>query len=284
MTDKINQILISLGLNNLEAEVYAFLLTSEPQTAYRIGKKIGKSTANVYKAIEAIAKKGGVVFTENEKNRLCSAVPAKEFLSQLQQSFQSQIEQAEVALSQLEPDYQDESVYHIESVSLTIARSRSMLQQAKVIAVIDVFPLALENIRESIIEAAERGVEIHLQVYETTVIPGVEAVCTTSGSDSVQHWQCQQLNIVVDGKEHLIALFDLEMQELYQAIWSRSLYVSCILHAGLLHEQTLMRLYEAKEDHQMLKNILSEPRFFRDKEIPGRKALFDKFVSNPDEN
>jgi len=278
MHGKINQLLAELGLNNLEAEVYTFLLVNESQTAYRIGKKLSKPTANVYKAIEVLARKGGVLISENEKNRLCTAVSAKEFLQQLQQNFQQQITEAETALSQLEPEYEDEAVYRLESVPLAIERCRNMLKNVKEIAVVDAFPLAFESIRDAVEEAAERGVEIHLQLYSEVELDNITPIYTALGAESIKHWQCQQLNVVTDGEEHLIALFNLNMTELYQAVWSRSLYQSCILHVGLIHEQTIMRLNEAKEDHEAIKKILNEPRFFRDKEIPGRRKLFTKFV------
>lgn len=52
------ELLRQLGLNQLEAEVYAFLLPNEPMTAYAIGTALGKPTANVYKAIEHLARLG----------------------------------------------------------------------------------------------------------------------------------------------------------------------------------------------------------------------------------
>ena len=78
--------LIDLGLNQLEAEVYLALLPEEPMTAYRIGKIIGKPTANVYKAIDVLARKGAVVIEEG-KNRKCKAVEVQLFVAQLKRDF-----------------------------------------------------------------------------------------------------------------------------------------------------------------------------------------------------
>ncbi|MCK5171620.1 MAG: hypothetical protein KAQ75_17205, partial [Bacteroidales bacterium] len=73
------EILIDIGFNRLEAEVYMHLLTHPPSTAYKIGKLINKPTANVYKAIDALSKKGAVLIEDN-KNKLCKAVNPDEFL------------------------------------------------------------------------------------------------------------------------------------------------------------------------------------------------------------
>ena len=50
----LNNPLLNLGLNQLEAAVYSNLLVAGPGTGYAIGKRIGKQTANVYKAIESL--------------------------------------------------------------------------------------------------------------------------------------------------------------------------------------------------------------------------------------
>ena len=75
------ELLHSLGLNRLEAEVYTFLLEQpEPVTAYRAGRALGRPTANVYKAIEALARKGAVVIDEGS-TRLCRPSPPSDSIS-----------------------------------------------------------------------------------------------------------------------------------------------------------------------------------------------------------
>ena len=79
-------LLMTLGLNQLEAETYLYLLTHDLQTGYRIGQALGKPSANVYKALEALARKGAVMIEEGE-SRTCRAIPMTEFLSHLEASF-----------------------------------------------------------------------------------------------------------------------------------------------------------------------------------------------------
>lgn len=277
MIDAATQTLENLGLTKLEAEVYVHLLNSEPQTAYRIGKSLKKPTANVYKAIESLATKGAVM-VEGGENRRCVAVPPSEFLRLLASTFQQRSDKAASLLEQFRPTSEEEVVYHLDSVALVLERCRSMLAGCQKIAVLDCFPLALAELLPDIERAADRGVEIHLETYAPVEIRGVVAVRLVSEKSSVAHWQCQQVNLVVDGEVHLVALLSANLDRVYQAIWSKSLYLSCLLHAGLLHEQKLIRLKAAAENHEHLKTILGEPHFFMEKDVPGQIKLFQRFV------
>ena len=67
-----------MGLNALEAEVYAQLLKESPLTGYGVAKALGKPAANVYKAIDTLADKGAVIVDEGG-TRQCRAVPAQGF-------------------------------------------------------------------------------------------------------------------------------------------------------------------------------------------------------------
>jgi hypothetical protein len=43
-------------------------------------------------------------------------------------------------------------------------------------------------------------------------------------------WPGQQLSLVVDADEHLLALFDAGLRRVHQAVWSRSTFLSCLHH------------------------------------------------------
>jgi len=87
-------LLQSLGMNRLEAEIYIYLLQQPgPVTAYRAGQAMGKPTANVYKAVDVLVRKGAVMVEEGP-TRLCRPAPPQEFLGQLETSFHARTEQA----------------------------------------------------------------------------------------------------------------------------------------------------------------------------------------------
>src|SRR5688572_12935020 len=92
------QALQTLGFSELEASIYAFLLTESPTTGYRIAQGIGKPVANTYKGIQALQSKGAVLI-EDSDTRLCRAMPPDEVLGQLERGFQERRQLVSQALS-----------------------------------------------------------------------------------------------------------------------------------------------------------------------------------------
>lgn len=277
MKEQINT-LIDIGLNNLEAEVYVFLLSHLPATAYRIGKDINKPTANVYKAIESLWAKGAVLIEDNNK-KLCKAVGIKEFISSYKSDILRKTELAEKALFNLDNDNYDQNTYRINSVSLVIERFRIMLQRCKKIAVIDAFPKVLELLIPGIEKAAQRNIDIYVEAYKPVIIENVNIVCADIGKQNTDHWKSQQLNLIIDGEEHLISLMDNDLEKVIQATWSNSVYMSCMLHAGFLREHTLLEIqseYDNPDFETKVKSILDSQRFFYNSDIPGFDKLFNK--------
>ena len=282
-----SRLLHKLGLSFLEAEVYTHLLTqNKPVTAYRIGKALGKPTANVYKAIEALARKGAVVLNLGEP-RLCRAIPVEEFLSQLEKSFQQKTKQAAKRLSKLKHPLPDERIYQLQSVSLVFERFRLMLASANRIVVVDAFPNVMEIIRPSIEEAVSRGVDIYVLAYEPLHITGAHIVQAYQGDLVLKYWRSQQLNCVVDGQKVLLALIHENLSQVYQAVWTSSLFIACTMHAGLMREYFFHQtaaLKGCENFPEPLLNLLEQHPGFHNVEIPGQKLLFSRLGVDEDKN
>ena len=273
------QHLVDLGLNDLEAEVYLALLASKPTTAYGIARQIGKATANTYKAVESLARRGAVL-VEDGDHRLCRAVPVGEFMAHLQQSFAERTRVAEESLSRLQLETHDERVYKLESVAQLLERCRQMIvERAERIVTVDAFPNALARIAAHLESAAARKVEVHVLAYTPIKIPGVEVVVAPRGREAAEYWNSQQLNVVVDGRETLLALLDNEIGRIYQAHWSNSLYLSCLVHAGITSEQTVHRIFDARDRNAEIEGILDRHRFFLNSDVPGQKELVARFAA-----
>lgn len=269
------EILLDLGFNRLEAEVYLHLLTHPPSTAYKIGKQINKPTANVYKAIETLASKGAVTIEDN-KNKLCKAVNADEFFGHYEKSILNKSSIAKELLSNLDSETEEQTSFTIQSVPLVFERFRTMLRRCKKIAVIDAFPKALKEVISCIEETALRGVDIQVEAYEPIEIKGVKTVFASIGNLATNHWKSQQLNLVIDGEEYLFALMDNDLKKIKQALWSNSTYMSCMLHAGMLREQTVLRLMQEINNPNFetaAKQILNNQKFFFNSNIPGYNKL-----------
>lgn len=282
MSDPI-ELLGALGLNRLEAEVYTLLLAGEePITAYRIGKTLGKPTANVYKAIEALASKGAVIVDVGEP-RLCRPIPVGEFCGQLEKTYLRTTRQAAKRLSRLGHPAPDERIYQLRSVPLVLERCRQMLGRAERIAVIDAFPRSAQAVRSAIEEAVGRGVDVYVQVYEPTAITGARVVQAHQSDRILGHWKSQQLNCVVDGREVLLALMHDDLSQVYQAVWTASLFLACVIHAGLMREHffhDVAALQDKKDVASGLEGLLERHPAFHTADIPGQELLFSQLGVN----
>ena len=273
-TEESLRTLRDLGLNQLEAEVYVYLLPSPPLTAYAIGRALGRPTANVYKAVESLARLGAVLIEEGEQ-RVCRAVPMSELAKQLQRGYLSTLDRAVRALAASEASPVDERVYKLESVPHVFERCEAMLERAFEVAVIDAFPRSLERIAPAVIAAAARGVEVFVEAYSPIDLPGARVAIFPNGADTLATWRSEQLNVVVDGREHVLALLTSDLSAIRQALWSNSLYLSCIHHAGRLCEHTLVAMMKADPDEAL--RLLEEHRFFARSRVPGQRELVERF-------
>jgi sugar-specific transcriptional regulator TrmB len=268
-----------LGLNQLEAEVYLFLLGSAPVTAYAVAKAIGKATANVYKAVESLSRIGAVLIEEGE-NRLCHAVSYEALLERMDRDMRARTLAARDALEGLENRHYDERIYRIEDAGEVFDRCERMLASATSVVAIDAFPTSLDRISPIVEETAARGVDVRVQAYRPVKLHKVTLVIAATGEESVRHWAAEQLNVVVDGRESLLALLDSDLERVHQALWSRSLYLSCLIHAGRMAEHTLHRVletFEAEPPSTRLRRVLKSHSFFIEGKVPGQLELFERF-------
>ncbi len=113
-----------------------------------------------------------------------------------------------------------------------------MMARAKTIVAINAFPAALHNITEKINKLAKKGVEVYVQAYAPIVLDRkVPLIIPDINNYSLHYWQAEQLNIAVDRKEVLVALFNKDLDKLIHATYSNNIYLSCIMYSGISSEQ-----------------------------------------------
>lgn len=272
------QKLTDLGLNRLEATVYLRLLVNPPMTAYRMAKLLDKPAANVYKAFDTLLAKGAALL-DNDKSKVYRAVPAEEFLAQLQSGYNNQISETKEMLKGLETEFSDEKVYEIETVQLALEKAKRIIQQAEKVVIVDAFPLPMAELKPLLIQAVARGIQVYVQSYEPMELPGVELVTPAKAGLSLSYWKSQQMNVVGDGKEYILALFDSELSKVYQANWSQNLYLSVMVHAGLFNEFKLHRI-SSFTDIEEMKRYIEDQKFFYNSDVPGVCELFQRHRYN----
>ena len=226
-----------LGFTEIEALVYAALLTEAPTTGYRLSHRIGRPTPNTYKAIAALQAKGAVLVDDGH-SRLCRPVPPDEVLAALERQFRERKTRALAAMEALRPDDADDRVYRVESVRQVLERARAMLATARRLVLLDLFPGPFAALAEALVAAARR-VRVVAKVYAPVRAPGVTLVPCPDPERVRAVWPGQQLSLVRDAEEHLVALLAEDLGSVHQAVWSNSTFLSCMHHNHLASELLL---------------------------------------------
>ena len=239
--------LATLGFTETEAGLYCQLLRGGPATGYRLARAVGKAPANVYQALAALSQKGAVLTDEGEPKTFRAARP-DEVLAALANGFETRRSAAEDALARLKPAPTDDRVYGLKSPAQVLERARAMIAGASEILLFDLFPDPLDLLTDDLGRAARRGVAVAGLVYrETALPPGVVAVLS-HGEPFSDRWPGDQMSLVSDGREHLTALLARGGAEVVRAVWSDSLYLSCLQHSGMAAEIRLSAMGDSAAD------------------------------------
>jgi sugar-specific transcriptional regulator TrmB len=238
--------LSGLGFNETEAAVYCELLHA-PATGYRLAQAVGKSPPNVYHALGALHQKGAVVADDSD-GRVYRAVPAGELLGILEKQFELRREEARRALTAIETHVPDDRIYHLKTVDQLYARARRMIADASEILLFDIFPGIFEALRGDLATAAAAGIRVAGTVYAEADEPAMRLVLSRHPPAILTRWPGQQLSIVADAREHLLALLSHDGGRVHHALWSDGIYLSTLQHNALASEIRLSAVMPNDED------------------------------------
>lgn len=225
--------LVALGLTPLEAEVYTALVQASPSTGYRIAQRVGKPTANVYKALTSLAAKGAVL-VDHGRLRQCRAVPPEEFIGRRTRELNALAAEAVAQLRQPVEEADDHGVYTLRSVEQVGERLEAMLAAARDVVLIDASPEQLAARAGALAGAARRKVVVAAKAYAPIAIPGVTVHVDPRSASIRKRWETEWLHVVADGAETLLA--SLAGGRVRYAVWTRNAYLNVVYHEALASE------------------------------------------------
>jgi hypothetical protein len=172
-------------------------------------------------------------------------------------------------------------VYALRTASQVLERARTMLRSARRMVLIDGFPGALAALRPEIIAATGRGIDVAIKAYRPIELGGAEVFVHPEGDDVVARWAGEWLNVVTDGAEHLMSLFDPALAEIRQAVWSGSPYLSWVYHCALAAELMMAQvsaLAHAGPRNDRLRKLVHRYGALSASDLPGSRALRKRFA------
>ena len=100
------------------------------------------------------------------------------------------------------------------------------------------------------------------------------------GRDVIGRWPGQWVNVVVDGREHLLALLTRDGAGVHQAVWSESPYLSWVYHSAVAGELVLADVERRIGEGASAKELRGVRESFRRivaSDAPGFKELVRRF-------
>jgi predicted transcriptional regulator len=236
MKESVIDHLSELGFSGAEAAVYVALLQEPKATGYRIARLAGKPVANTYKALDALHKKGAIIVDESGRGRTYTALPVSEFFEGMKRRLDTLRGHLEEELKGLTTGAVEGGIYQLTTPDQVYGRAKTMLREARSVALVDIFPEPLRHLRGDLEAAAKRGLKIWMLVYEPGEVKGCEMIAPKKSAMQLQIWKADWMNVVVDSKEALYSLLKKDGAAVERAVWIKDPYLAMLAFSGAFHE------------------------------------------------
>jgi sugar-specific transcriptional regulator TrmB len=243
----------SLGLTQMEALAYAYLVANPCSTGYRVARGIGKPTANVYRALESLGRKGAVLH-DRAATPGFRAIAPDDLLARLESEFMERKASAARILATLSPDEGDERMYALQSPEQVLARARVLLAAVRHVTLVDAPHDIAAKLAAEIQDARHRGARVLLRSR-----PGAISSDAAPGPAVAKHADAltdvvpapgiaPSLRVVMDAREVLLAWFNPDGGRVREALWTRSPFVARAMHEALVSERCCLQIELAMAD------------------------------------
>ena len=248
----INESLESLGLTSIEALAYAYLVANPSSTGYRVARGIGKPTANVYRALESLGRKGAVLH-DRAATPSFRAVAPDDLLARLEDQFMQRKAAAARELAALQPDEGDDRLYALGTRDQVLSRTRILLVSTRRVALIDTISPFAEILANEIDDARTRGVRVLVRSRaqsrdESHEVRGEAHHADTLADLPAPAGTQPSLRIAGDARELMMAWFSRDDERVIEAMWTRSAALARATHEALAAERCCLQIEQRMAD------------------------------------
>ena len=240
--NKLADLLGEMGLSNLEATIYIWLLENKRSTGYKIATKIGKPVANTYKALKSLERKGAVVSDNTSGTLFYDTVPVEQYLNTIENEFSKKKTQIIQEVDKLDVTQEPVGIYELKSGELVYEKALNMIKTAEHNLLIDCFPVPLTKIKSHILKRKNDSTDIYLKHYADEVIEGIHTIKKTESDIVLDELQGQWMIIIKDAAEILIAFFDRSGEEMIHSVWIQDAFISLVHFSGSIIECALSEI------------------------------------------
>ena len=255
MIDQKVQLLRGIGLTELEARLYITLIRESEATGYRLSQLLNKPVANIYKALDSMARKGAILCESSEKTRRYSPLPIKDYLNQLESQFKQRRSRIEYELESLEARTGAVGIFQLKELEQVYQAAHTIMENANAILLVDAYPESLSRIADALASKAATGTDIYLKCYTRVDIPGVHIISPNAGLYGKVNLEYEWFTLVSDNHEHLSSLIKPKAGRVEQSVWVRSPFLNMVKYSGMAHDFVLNLMSENLQGATSIKQL-----------------------------
>lgn len=164
------KILQNLSFTEYEAKAYIALLEKSPMSGYAVALNSGVPRSKVYEVLEGLVSRGEVLASHGNPV-LYTPLSPKELINLKRRRTEINLETAEEALEQYEFNNENrENIWNITGREEILHRIREIISNAEHRILLEIWSEDAEDIKQSLFEASQRGVEIFIVTYGSLVL------------------------------------------------------------------------------------------------------------------
>lgn len=229
-----------LGFSAQESEAYLALVREPGVTGYRVAQITGKPVPNTYKTLDRLESNGAVMVDDSGRSRLYSPVPIGQYVDLRVRGLRHSGEKLENALEEIGKPPPEEGVYRLSTVHQVYQKAQEIIDSSRKSLLVDVDPIPLMKIEDSVRKAAGRGVKVLAHVHSESMdrsIPGCEVV-----NSCKLDWPGEWITAQADAGDYLIAIISPDERRVFQAVWSRNPFIAPCIYQGYMNRAILYRV------------------------------------------
>jgi Cd2+/Zn2+-exporting ATPase len=193
-----------LGFTEYEGKIYLALLKQNPANGYQLSKRTGVPRSMVYEALGRLHARGAVLKSGDERSIIYRPLPPDELLDRYDRHHQQLISSLRDNLLSLYVAQNEESLWTVSGREASFAYAARMIERAKKEAYLVLDDIALDQLRDEILSASGRGVQIGVLLTGIGELDADQVSYHPPAESELQGLD-RLVVVVVDGTECLIA-------------------------------------------------------------------------------
>lgn len=205
--EQIEQRFKELGFTAYEAKAYLALLRQNPVTRYELSKNSGVPRSAIYDIIRKLENLGAVsaMYVQPEKY---VPLPPNQLLELLERQFNERISEAKHSLQKFSTDIEPGHLWNIVGYKNMLHKAREMIARADKSIYLSLWQRECQILREDLIEASQRGIEITAFSFTPLDIPSQRVFSYQIPDSQLYKIWDRKIILVIDKNELLMGEAD----------------------------------------------------------------------------